>query len=200
MKEIVVATRNQHKLKEIKTLLDGLPIEVVSLDNFKYVPAVRENGRTLEANAKKKAVQVSRFLGRLVVADDSGLEVEALGNKPGVRSARFSGKGATYASNNTKLLNLLRNVPDKRRRAIFRCIIAIADKGRMVGSAEGRCKGSIGYRPLGRAGFGYDPVFIPYGYKKTFAQMGIEKKNRISHRSRALVQAKNIIKRYILTF
>lgn len=200
MKEIVVATRNQHKLREIKTLLSGIPIKVVSLNNFRHVPAVKENARTLEANAKKKAVEVSRFLGGLALADDSGLEVKALGNKPGVRSARFSGKGATYASNNAKLLNLLKNVPDNRRNAMFRCVIAVADRGRIVGIAEGRCKGRIGHSPLGRAGFGYDPVFIPYGYKKTFAQMGIKKKNRISHRSKALVQAKNIIKRYALTF
>ncbi|NQT75509.1 MAG: RdgB/HAM1 family non-canonical purine NTP pyrophosphatase [Candidatus Omnitrophica bacterium] len=197
--ELVVATRNQDKLKEISALLRGLPLEVVSLDNFRNVPEVIENGRTLEANAKKKAVHVSRFLGRFVVADDSGLEIEALGKEPGVHSARFSGKGATYASNNKKVLKLLNAVPRAKRTAVFRCVIAVADRGKMVGLAEGRCRGRIGFRPIGRTGFGYDPIFVPYGYKKTFAQLGLKKKNRISHRSRALIEARKIIKRYVLT-
>lgn len=198
--ELIVATRNQHKLREIKTLLKDIPIKIVSLNNFKGVPEVKEDGKTLQANAKKKAVQTSRFLKRLVVADDSGLEIEALGNRPGVYSARFSGKGATYASNNRKVLRLLKDAPLAKRKARFRCVIAVADRGRLVGLAEGRSSGRIGFEPAGRAGFGYDPIFIPNGYKKTFAQLGIRKKNRISHRSRALIQAKKIIKRYILTF
>jgi len=196
--ELIVATRNQDKLKEIKILLKGLPIKVVSLSNFEHVPEVKEDGATLEANAKKKAVCVSRFLKKLAVADDSGLEVPSLGNRPGVYSARFSGKGATYKTNNEKLLNLLKGAPLSKRRASFRCAIAIADKGKIVGAAEGRCSGRIGFEPKGRTGFGYDPLFIPNGYKKTFAQLGIAKKNKISHRSRALVQAKKIIKRYLV--
>ena len=195
--ELLVATRNRHKLKEIKTLLKGLPIKIRSLDDFKGVPEVVENGKTLEANAKKKAAQVSRFLKTLVIADDSGLEVEALGNRPGVYSARFSGKGATYFSNNLKLLKLLGKLAASKRKACFRCVIAVADKGRIVGVAEGQCSGRIAVRPMGSAGFGYDPVFIPNGYKKTFAQLGIRKKNKISHRSRALVRAKKIVKRYL---
>jgi XTP/dITP diphosphohydrolase len=197
--EVVIATRNQDKLKEIKTLLKDIPVRAISLRNFKDVPEVKEDGRTLEENARKKAVQVSRFLKRLVVADDSGLEIPLLGGGPGVRSARFSGKGATYASNNRKVLRLLKDVPASKRRARFRCIIAVADKGKMVGLAEGRCNGRITLRILGKSGFGYDPIFVPHGYKKTFSQLGIRKKNRISHRSRALIQAKNIIKRYALT-
>lgn len=197
--ELVVATRNQHKLKEIKTLLRGLPVKVLSIDNFKGVPEVKEDGATLKANAKKKAVQVSRFLKRLVIADDSGLEVKSLGGKPGVYSARFSGKGATYASNNEKLLRLLKGLEAGKREALFRCVIAIADKGRLVGLAEGRSRGRIGFEPKGRAGFGYDPVFMPNGYKKTFAQLGIIQKNRISHRSRALLKARNIIKDIVAT-
>jgi len=198
--ELVVATRNQHKLKEIKTLLKGLSIKVRSLDDFKGVLEVVENGKTLEANAKKKAVQVSRFLKGLVVADDSGLEVEALGGRPGVYSARFSGKGATYSSNNLKLLKLLGKLTASKRKARFRCVIAVADKGRIIGVAEGICNGKIGLEPLGNSGFGYDPLFTPYGHKKTFSQLGIRKKNKISHRSKALIKAKRIIKRYILTF
>lgn len=198
--ELVVATRNQHKLKEIRILLKGVPVKAVSLDNFKNAPEVKEDGKTLEANARKKAIRVSKFLKKLAVADDSGLEIGALGGKPGVYSARFSGKGATYASNNEKVLRLLRNTPLSGRGAMFRCVIAVADKGRVVGVAEGRCRGKITFKPMGKAGFGYDPIFIPDGHKKTFAQMGISKKNRISHRSRALIKAKAIIKRYVLTF
>ncbi|MFH1854482.1 MAG: RdgB/HAM1 family non-canonical purine NTP pyrophosphatase [Candidatus Omnitrophota bacterium] len=197
--QLVVATRNQDKLREIKTLLKGMSLKIVSLNNFKDAPKVIENGKTLKTNAKKKAVQISRFLKTLAVADDSGLEIKTLEGRPGVYSARFSGKGATYASNNEKVLKLLYGMPINRRRAMFRCVIAVADKGKMVGAAEGRCKGSIGFKPMGRVGFGYDPIFIPDGYKKTFAQLGIKRKNSISHRSKALIKAKNIIKRYILT-
>ena len=197
--EVVVATRNQDKVKEIKSILRGIPVRPISLRNFRDVPEVKEDGKTLEENAEKKAVQVSRFLKRLVVADDSGLEILLLGGRPGVRSARFSGKGATYASNNRKVLRLLEDVPVGKRRARFRCIIAVADKGKMVGLAEGISNGRITLRVLGKSGFGYDPIFVPHGYKKTFSQLGIRKKNRISHRSRALIQAKKIIKRYVLT-
>jgi XTP/dITP diphosphohydrolase len=195
--EIAVATRNKDKLKEIKVLLKGLRVKVLSLDAFKDVPEVIENGRTLESNAKKKAIQVSAFLNKLAVADDSGLEIEALGNKPGVYSARFSGKNATYESNNEKVLKLLKDKPPSKRKACFRCVIAVADKGRVVGIAEGKCRGRIILKSLGKTGFGYDPIFIPYGHKKTFAQLGAKKKNRISHRSRALTKAKKIIASYI---
>lgn len=195
--ELVVATRNQDKLKEIRTLLKDLPLKVMSLDNFRYVPEVREDGKTMEANAKKKAVRVSRFLDKLTVADDSGLEIPFLGNRPGVYSARFSGKGATYASNNEKVLRLLKDAPTKKRKACFRCVIAVADKGKLIGTVEGRCNGNITLEPKGRSGFGYDPVFIPNGYEKTFAQMGIKKKNKISHRGRALIKAKRLLEKYI---
>ena len=197
---LVVATRNQDKLREIKRLLKGLPLQVESLDKFKDAPETIENGRTLEANAKKKAVQVSRFLKTLAVADDSGLEIKALGGRPGVYSARFSGKGATYKSNNEKLLAFLKDVPFSKRKACFKCVIAVADKGKVVGIAEGRCRGKIGFESKGGRGFGYDPVFMPDGYKKTFAQMGAAQKNKISHRSKALSKAKNIISKYLLLY
>lgn len=195
--DLVVATRNPDKLKEIKILLKDLPIKVISLDSFNGVPVVKENGRTLEANAEKKAVQVSRYLKKLVIADDSSLEISSLGNKPGVYSARFSGKYATYASNNDKVLNLLKSLPSGKRKARFRCAIAVADKGKMVGAVEGECRGKIGFKSQGKSGFGYDPIFIPHGCKKTFAQLGMRRKNRISHRSKALVKAKKIITEYV---
>lgn len=197
MMDLVVATRNRDKLKEIRTLLKDLPVNVISLDSFNHVPVVRENGRTLEANAKKKAVQVSRFLKRLVIADDSGLEISTLGNKPGVYSARFSGKNATYASNNDKVLNLLKGLPSSKRNARFRCVIAVADNGKIIGVREGECRGRIGFKPQGKSGFGYDPIFIPHGYKKTFAELGMKQKNRISHRHKALVKAKKVISEYV---
>jgi len=197
--KVVIATRNQDKLKEIKTLLKGLPVEVVSLSGFKNVPEVKEDGKTLEANAKKKANQTSRYLKEFVVADDSGLEVGFLGNRPGVYSARFSGKNATYKSNNEKLLKLLKDVSGSKRSACFRCVIAISDKGKLVNLAEGRCNGKIALRAKGSSGFGYDPIFIPNGYKKTFAQLGLKKKNKISHRSKALIKAKQIIRKWLKT-
>ena len=196
--ELVIATRNKHKLREIKALLKGLPVDVFSLESFKGVPDVIEDGKTLEDNAVKKAVQISRFLKKLAVADDSGLEVEYLNGDPGVYSARFSGKGATYKSNNEKLLRLLKGVPLSKRKACFRCVIVVADKGKVIGVAEGRCSGNIGFESKGHNGFGYDPLFIPGGLKKTFAQIRASRKNKISHRSKALAKAKKIIAKYLL--
>lgn len=196
--ELVAATRNKNKLREIKALLKGLPAKVFSLDSFKGAPEVVEDGNTLEENAIKKAVQISRFLKKFAVADDSGLEVEYLNGAPGIYSARFSGKNATYKSNNEKLLRLLKGVPPAKRKACFKCVIAVADKGKVIGIAEGKCMGKIGIESKGGNGFGYDPVFTPDGYKKTFAEMAPAKKNKISHRSRALAKAKKIIAGYLL--
>lgn len=195
--ELVAATRNEDKLKEIKMLLKGLPVEVFSLDSFKGAPEVVEDGLTLEENARKKAVQTSKFLKKFVVADDSGLAVEYLDGDPGVYSARFSGKGATYESNNKKLLRLLKNAPLSKRKACFKCVIAVADKGKVIGVSEGRCDGKIGFKSEGDNGFGYDPLFIPDGFRKTFAQMSQAQKNKISHRSIALVKARKIIAKYL---
>jgi len=191
--DLVVATRNKDKLREIKELLKGLRVKVFSLDSFNDVPEVVEDGKTLEGNAIKKAVQVSEFLKKFVVSDDSGLEVEYLKGDPGVYSARFSGKNATYKTNNEKLMKLLKKIPLSKRKACFRCVIAVADKGKVIGIAEGKCCGNIDFESKGDNGFGYDPVFIPDGFKKTFAQMGASQKNKISHRSIALKGAKKII-------
>ena len=141
--ELVAATTNKDKLREIKELLKGLPVEVFSLDSFKGVPEVIEDKKTLKENAIKKAVQVSKFLKKLAVADDSGLEVNYLKGAPGIYSARFSGKGATYKSNNEKLLRLLKGVPLSKRKACFKCVIALADRGKVIGAAEGKCRGKI---------------------------------------------------------
>jgi XTP/dITP diphosphohydrolase len=195
--ELIVATRNKDKLREIKALLRDLSVDVFSLDSFKGVPEVIEDGKTLEDNAIKKAAQVSKFLKKFTIADDSGLEVEYLDGDPGVYSARFSGKGATYKSNNEKLLRLLKDVPAAKRKACFRCVIAVVDKGKVIGVAEGVCRGKICFAPKGDNGFGYDPIFMPDGYKKTFAEIGAALKNKISHRSKALAKAKKVISKYL---
>jgi len=197
MRQLVIATKNKDKVREIKTLLKGLPIKVIPITTFKDAPNVIEDGKTLEENAIKKAKEISAFTNGLALADDSGLEVESLDNRPGVYSSRFAGEGATYKDNNLKLLRLMEGLPLSKRKALFRCIIAIADKGKIIGVAEGRCRGKIAFRLQGKAGFGYDPVFIPSGYKTTFAQLGLKIKNKISHRSKALLKAKDIIKKYI---
>jgi len=152
--ELIAATRNKDKLREIKALLKELPVEVFSLDSFKGAPEVIEDGVTLADNAIKKALQISRALDKFAVADDSGLEVEYLDGAPGVYSARFSGKGATYKSNNEKLLRLLKDAPLAKRKACFKCVIALADKGKIVGAAEGVCNGKICLQPKGDNGFG----------------------------------------------
>lgn len=195
--EIVLASRNKDKAREIKKLLKGLPVKILTLKDFSKVPRVREDGKSFDENAIKKALTISRFTGRLTVADDSGLEVKALGGKPGVRSARFAGKGCTYADNNRKLLKLMKDVPRVERKAEFKCSVAICDKLGLVSVVRGSCKGWISLESRGKTGFGYDPVFIVPKYKKTFAKLGSTIKNRISHRAKAFKKAKSVIQRYL---
>lgn len=197
MTELVIATRNEDKKREIKKLLTGLNIKVNTLDAYPEIPPIKEDAATLTENAIKKALFVSRYAGALAIADDSGLEVKVLRGKPGVFSSRFAGQGATYKKNNLKLLRLLKDVPIRQRQAEFKCIIAIADNNKLMGVAEGSCKGTIGFSIKGRCGFGYDPIFIPKGHNKTFAQLGPKIKNRISHRAKALAKAKKIIQKYL---
>ena len=163
----------------------------------KRIPDVVENGKTFRWNSIKKAVTISKFLKAFVIADDSGLMVWAIGGKPGVRSARFSGPNAADKDNNKKLLGLMKNVPAVKRKATFVCAIALADSGKLIGTVEGRCNGRLQYEPKGENGFGYDPLFVPNGYKRTFAEMKPGFKNRISHRSKALEKAKKVIERYL---
>lgn len=157
---------------------------LVDLSAFPAVPEVEEDGDTFQANARKKAVETSLRTGCWTLADDSGLEVDALGGAPGVRSARYAGEPVDYAANNAKLLRELGDRSDRRAR--FRCVIALAEPGGEVRTVEGRCEGSIARAEHGRNGFGYDPLFIPDGYTVTFADMAGEQKNRISHRAAAL--------------
>jgi len=198
MQRLVVATKNKKKLAEIKTILKSIKVELVSLDTYKNVPDVLENGRTFQANAIKKAVQLARFTGELCLGEDSGLCVDALAGAPGIYSARFSGREKSDIKNNLKLLRLLKKLPSAKRKAHYVCAVALADKQGLVGVVEGRCSGLIAFEPKGSAGFGYDPLFYISKYKKTFAQLGEKIKHKMSHRYFALKKAKRLIQKYIV--
>lgn len=192
-KTLILATCNEGKAKEIKNLLSDIPLEILSLNSFNRRPSIIENSSTFAGNAVKKAETVSRFYKQASMADDSGLEVEALGGKPGVLSARYSGENATDEENNAKLLKALEGVPEKERKACFRCAIAIAIPGKKTVTVEGECRGHIALKPRGSKGFGYDPLFVYEPAGKTFAELDPETKNKISHRGRALQKARTII-------
>lgn len=198
MIDIVIATRNKNKIKEIMALLDGMPINIFSLDDGNWqIPKIQEDGKTFKENAIKKAKTIARLTGKLTLADDSGLMVDALGGQPGVYSARFAGGDATDRENNLKLLQLMKNIPPDRRGAQFVCVIAVASPEGKVDAVEGICRGDIGYLEEGGGGFGYDPIFIPTGYNKTFAELSMSVKNKISHRGRALEKAKLVLERIL---
>lgn len=195
--EIVLATENQGKIKEIKAMLKGLDLQILTLQDFPNLPKIVEDGETFKENAIKKAKEIADFTSRVALADDSGLEVEALNNAPGVYSARFAGEKAKDLENNKKLLALLKGLPLVRRKARFVCVIAIAEPDGKVYATKGELKGLIALRPAGKYGFGYDPIFFLPQYKKTVAQISAEDKDRISHRSKALKAAKKILRRLI---
>lgn len=197
MKELVVATKNKKKLEEIKEILRDLNLKITSLADYPDAPRILENGRTFKENAVKKAIKIARFTQKLTLGEDSGLEVEALGGKPGIYSSRFAGKDKNDLKNNLKLLKLLRGLPLKKRKAHYICAVALADKNGLVGVTEGKCSGLVGFKLKGHFGFGYDPLFIIPKYKKTFAQLGPAIKHKMSHRFRALSKAKRIIQKCI---
>ncbi len=169
MREIVLATRNKDKIKEIKSILSRSKMKFLSLNNFPKCPKVIEDGKTLKENAIKKAREIAKFTGYVSLADDSGLEVEALRGRPGVYSSRFAGKNATYLDNNLKLLKLMRN--KKNRKACFKCVAVLATPDGNLKAREGRINGIISNKLAGKSGFGYDPLFIIPKYKKTFAEL-----------------------------
>jgi XTP/dITP diphosphohydrolase len=212
VKTIVIATRNAHKVGEIRAILGG-GLQLLSLNDFPDAPNVVENAATFAGNATKKAVELAHWLSGsqpstlnpqpvFVLADDSGLEVDALDGAPGVHSARFAAAEAAKsgntpdADNNAKLLGLLADVPPEKRTARFHCVIALVQvqspksKVHRPHLFDGACEGRIGFKPRGKKGFGYDPLFTPVGFKQTFAQLGEDVKNRLSHRARALDKAK----------
>ncbi len=224
MIKLLIATRNAHKTGEIRAIL-GHSLQFLTLNHFPDAPAVVEDAPTFAGNATKKAVELAHWLANskfkiqnsklFVLADDSGLEVDALNGAPGVHSARFAALNSVSsgntpdADNNAKLLRLLKDIPPEKRAARFRCVLALAAVGnrepgventspvcyaneleRPVELFEGVCEGRIIFEPHGQNGFGYDPLFVPVGFEQTFAELGEDVKNRLSHRAQALVKLK----------
>lgn len=183
---LILATENRHKVREIRELLAGLDVEVLHLGQLAEAPRLTETGATFAENARQKACAVARATGELALADDSGLEVDALGGEPGVRSARWAGAGAGDAQLVAQLLRELTDVPDDRRTARFVCVLSLCAPEGEVGRWEGRAEGVIMREPRGEGGFGYDPVFLYPEDGRTFAEMAPERKNAVSHRGRAL--------------
>lgn len=193
---LLVASKNRKKVDELVRLLDGLPFHVESLADRPDIPPVEEDGTTFLENARRKALQTAARPGEWVLADDSGLVVEALGGEPGVRSARFAGEGATDAENNALLLERLEGMED--RRAAFVCAIVIVRDGAVAWEGEGRCEGTIARQLAeGVHGFGYDPLFVPDGEQRTFAELTPSEKDRISHRGVALRAAIAFLQRRV---
>lgn len=190
MKELVVATANRGKLRELELLLDGVVERLFSPADFPVFPEVVEDGETFAENAVKKARSAALATGKPVIADDSGLVVGVLGGRPGVRSARFAGEGASDAENNAKLLRELAGVAGARRAAAFCCVIALCFPGGECLTFEGRLEGVILDEPRGRGGFGYDPLFLVPEYGLTLAELPLEIKNNISHRGKAFAMLK----------
>ncbi len=209
MKTLLIATLNAHKVDEIRAILGG-EFRFLTLNDFPGVPKVVEDADTFAGNATKKAVELAKWICAgstiqqfnnstiFVLSDDSGLEVDALGGKPGVHSARFAAldknENSKDADNNAKLLRLLKNVPAEKRTARFRCVIALVKIGNRkseIGNLfDGACEGKIIFELRGQNGFGYDPLFVPNGFEKTFAELGEDVKNKLSHRAKALEKLK----------
>jgi XTP/dITP diphosphohydrolase len=192
--EVVLATRNRHKVEELAALLGDLGIRIRTLADFPHAPEVEEDGATCEANAIKKACEIARATGLTAVADDTGLEVDALAGRPGVYAARYAGEHATYEDNCRKLVQELEGVPHERRTARFITVAAIAVPGEPVQVTQGVLNGYITEKASGSKGFGYDPVFYVPELKATLAEISAEQKNRISHRAKAFLQAKEFLR------
>jgi len=192
--EVVLATRNRHKVEELAALLGDLGIRIRTLADFPDAPEVEEDGTTCEANAIKKACEIARVTGLTAVADDTGLEVDALDGRPGVYAARYAGEHATYEDNCRKLVQELEGVPHDRRTARFITVAAIAVPGEPAQVTQGVLSGYITEKASGSKGFGYDPVFYVPELKATLAEISAEQKNRISHRAKAFLQAKELLR------
>lgn len=212
MRELLIATTNKGKLREIRELLKDLDFNITSLADYPDLPQVIEDGKTFRSNAVKKALTIARVTKKLTMGEDSGLEVKALGNQPGVYSARFAGSKRTGSvnakdkKNNAKLLRLLRRVPAGKRQARYLSVVALVDGRRAGGHARkgaaydvvsGSCQGLIAKRSSGKNGFGYDPLFLIPEYHKTFGELDPAIKAKISHRARALKKIKTVLKKYL---
>ena len=201
MSVILLATRNPKKLQELRRHLKGIRARYVTLKNYSQIPPVREDGKSFEENAIKKAVLPSRRAPSLVIAEDSGLCVNVLQGAPGIYSARYARasnrKQSRDAANNAKLLRVLQGVPSSHRQAAFVCVAAVAYRGKLLGVVRGECRGRIAGGLMGKTGFGYDPLFVPVGQRRTFAQLGAKTKDRMSHRARALKKLKPLIQKFL---
>jgi len=197
MLEVVLASYNKHKAKEIQDVFKK-NIKVLTLDEIGYKEKIEENGETLLENAKIKAKKVrEKVKDKIIIADDTGLEVDYLAKAPGVYSARFAGENCSYSDNNKKLLKLLKGVKFSERKATFRTVIYIIFPDGKETYVEGRVSGFITKKEIGKNGFGYDPLFYYPPLKKTFAQLSLKEKNKISHRSKAIKKARKVIKEYL---
>lgn len=194
---IVLATTNQGKAKEFAVLLQGLSVEIETLKDYPEIGDIVEDGQTFKENALIKARTVAKATGKLAVADDSGLMVDALDGAPGIYSARFAGEDKNDAKNTAKLLALLQDTPQEARGAQFCCAIAIVLPDGREYTTEGICRGEIAFAPAGDGGFGYDPVFLVPQWGKTFAELTMSEKNAISHRGKANAQALVILRELI---
>ena len=200
-RRIILSTGNIHKINEIKGILKDMPFEVISKNDLGYEDFdVVEDGSTLQENALKKADELHKLTKGIVIADDTGLFVEALNGEPGVYSSRYAGEDATYADNNKLLLNRLKDVPKEKREAYFKTVIAVIFEDGSRLTAEGICRGYIAIQERGKRGFGYDPLFVVEGIDKTFSEMTEEEKNKISHRANALKSLKNKLEAVIEDF
>lgn len=195
--DIVLATRNKKKIEEIKRITSDMSISIFTLDDFPECPEVEEDGITFEENAIKKAITVARYTGKPALADDSGLEVYALSCAPGTLSARYAGEDADDRKNNEKLLYKMRSIVEEQRKARFVCCIAIALPDGSVNTFYGYSEGRIGTETKGFNGFGYDPLFYPDGYSRTFAEMSDGEKDAISHRGMALGKVQRYLRKKI---
>lgn len=196
MKEVVIASKNAGKIAEIAVALQDLPVKVISLAELGEIPEAVEDGATFAENALTKARFYAGYTGKACLADDSGLEVDALGGEPGVYSARYAGESATDAQNNAKLLAKLKTVGDEKRTARFRCVLAFVDNNGQTLTADGVCEGEILDAPRGAGGFGYDPLFYIPALGQTLAQISIAEKNTISHRGAALRNIAGQLEKY----
>ncbi|MBO8138112.1 MAG: XTP/dITP diphosphatase [Desulfotomaculum sp.] len=190
---MVLASGNKGKLEELRSLLEPYDITVYSLAHYPNMPETVEDGSSFLENAIKKAKEAAAYTGLPALADDSGLEVDCLNGQPGVMSARFAGPGKDDAANNKKLLQLMKDVSWEKRTARFRCVIAVCTPEGELYTSEGSCEGYILHEPRGTGGFGYDPLFYIPEYDKTFAELEMSEKNKISHRGRALQGAVKIL-------
>jgi XTP/dITP diphosphohydrolase len=196
MPRLLLATNNKGKAREYQSLLEGVPFALVTPAQVGIDAEVEETGTTFEANARLKAITLARESGLLTLADDSGLEVEALGGEPGTLSARFAGENASDSDRVNYLLAKMQGVPEGKRQARFRCVIAIANPEGYVELCSGQCDGIIALAPKGNRGFGYDPIFYLPELGKTMAELPLETKNKISHRGRAAEKAREVLMRW----